>query len=113
MVYRIIGISSEDLPDHIEGVYEDPRLVKKDRDLLRQLFPSADLAILQNEMKIDDTALAKAIDSFEIQLIMEDECKLPLTYKRGWGTEDDDVASGNDGRPTRVKKPINPDDRFE
>ena len=55
--------------------------------------------------------LASDIQSYEIQSAMEDDCRLPSTFRRGRGSGSD-LGIGADGDPRAVWKPKNPEDGF-
>jgi hypothetical protein len=80
------------------------------RFLLAGVFPTRasaiDAAVSVGKRKVDE-----AITSDDIHSVMDDETRLPSTYRRGYGT--DDVAEGADGRPTKVDRPDNPGDIYK
>lgn len=48
----------------------------------------------------------------EIESNREEETRLPLTHRRGYGSKTDDVAEGTDGSPIHVPTPETPKERF-
>jgi hypothetical protein len=48
----------------------------------------------------------------EIDEVLKKETSLPATHRHGRGGSRDDVATDNNGRPTKVPTPETPDDRF-
>ncbi len=48
----------------------------------------------------------------EIELDRTEETHLPVTHRRGYGSETDDVAVDADGSPIHVPTPETPKERF-
>ena len=112
-MFEIIGLRPEQLPDDIDGVYEDLRAAKVDLDYLRKLHPEIPFSITKDGVKLTDSELVAELRNFDIDTVMESQSRLPSTYRRGGGHERDDVAIGKDGQPTKVWGPDNPEDRHD
>lgn len=112
MIFELTG-TPEAYADAVDRVYEDPRIAKADRDHLRQLVPGVQIAILCGGKRLSEEALEGAIRSYEIQEMMTRESRIPSTFRKGWGGERDDFATGPSGTPTRVWRPRNPEDERE
>jgi hypothetical protein len=78
--------------------------------LLPGVFPSQESAI-EAAANVGKRKVDEGITSHDIQSVIEDQTRLPSTYRRGYGT--DDVAKGADGLPTKVDRPDNPDDIYK
>lgn len=79
------------------------------RFVLRGVYPSKEAA-LEAALETGKREVDRAQDSWDIRAILEDETRLPSTYRRGYGS--DDIASGTDGLPTKVDRPENPEDLY-
>jgi hypothetical protein len=53
-----------------------------------------------------------AFSDEEIHLVREEETRLPVTHRRGFGSQTDDVAEDANGMPTQVPTPETPFDQF-
>jgi len=53
-----------------------------------------------------------AFSNDEIDSLIEEETKLPITHKRAYGNKKDDIAQDADGTPIPVPSPDTPEDRF-
>lgn len=113
MQYEITGLSRISPPSDVDGIYDNPKSAKVDLEYLRRSFPWVDFAILRDGTKLTEAQLVADIESYEIQAFIEDETKLPATYRRGLGHRTDDVATGPDETPVKVWGPENPEDRHE
>ena len=80
--------------------------------LLKEVFPTEETALraawIMGKREVD-----KLVKSHDIHSVMEQETQLPSTHRHGLGHQADDVASGSDGKPTKVPGPENPEDRFD
>jgi len=113
MVYQIKVLSAIALPEESSPINSDPESAYSDLQYMQERFPGARLTILRDGVEITESQLRADIESWEIQKTMEESTRLPSTYRRGWGTQHDDIAQTADGDTARVWKPPNPDDRFE
>jgi hypothetical protein len=113
MPYEIQVISRTPLPSDLDLVHDNPRSAKCIYDDLRKQFPQAQLAILKDGVSLAEAELDSDIESYDIQTVREEALRIPPTYRRGRGTESDDVATGVDGNPTKVWGPDNPEDRYD
>jgi hypothetical protein len=48
----------------------------------------------------------------DIEEVIKQDTRLPVTHRSGFRGSRDDVAVDNDGKPTSVPTPETPDDRF-
>ncbi len=113
MVYKITGVPQGELPPDVEGDYDNAKSAKCHLDHLRKRFPEIDLVILKDGLKLTDIELDADVKPYEIQTEREEACRLPSTYRHGWGGERDDVAIGTDGTPAKVWRPDNPEDEYK
>ena len=113
MIYEITGFSHISLHVDVDGIYDNPKSVKSDLEFLRRQVPGITGGIVRDGVQITDCELDADIESHEIETVREEGCRLPATYRRGYGTRQDDVAAGADGSPKRVWGPDNPEDRYD
>jgi len=113
MEYEITGLTQEGDKPEVEGVYDNPKLVKADLEYLRKAFPRKSFRITRDGEELTEGQLQSAINAFDIEAVIQESTRLPANYRRGKGTEQDDVAIGSDGNPTKVWAPDNPEDCYE
>jgi len=113
IMYESGGLVSKYASDEVEGAYESPKLAKSDFDNLRKQFPNTQFSVWRDGVKLSDDRLCQDIDSEEIQGVIDDETKLPATYRHGLGHRGDDVAIGPDEGPVKVWGPENPEDHYD
>jgi len=113
MVYEIqVPPQTTVLPD-LDLIYDNPKSAKSELDYLLKKLPEAALVILRDGIEVSEAELNADIKSYEIQSVREAAARIPATYRRGRGSESDDVATGLDGKPTKVWAPDNPEDRYD
>jgi hypothetical protein len=110
MEYEITQLPRLSPKPDVEGIYDNPKSAKSVLAYLRMEFRGKQFDILRDGVKITDAELDADIESFDIQAVREESARLPGNYRRGWGTERDDLAIGPDGRPAKVWAPPNPED---
>ncbi len=80
--------------------------------VLRGLFLTREAA-LEAALSVGKREVDKGIKSSDIQSVVEAETRLPSTYRHGLGHGTDDIATGADGKPTKVWGPDNPEDLYK
>jgi hypothetical protein len=76
---------------------------------LTRTFPTRETAI-EAALNAGKRKVDENIRSDDIKSVIDEGTRLPSTYRRGHGT--DDVAEGADGLPTKVDRPLNPEDIY-
>ncbi|OFW11267.1 MAG: hypothetical protein A3G20_08400 [Acidobacteria bacterium RIFCSPLOWO2_12_FULL_59_11] len=112
MIYEIVVRSQKVVPSDLDLLHDNPLSAQAVCEALRERFGEVDLAILRDGVELTTADLAEDIKSYEIRTAMEEDCRLPPTYRRGRGDERD-VALGPGGEPTGVWRPPNPEDDYD
>jgi hypothetical protein len=111
MIYEIklkgVGVS----PDDIDLLHDNPHSALEAFQLLQDRLGSFAVMVLKDDIQITDSELATDIESYDIQIVLEQETQLPSTYRHGRGG-DSDLAVGGDGNRHGVWKPRNPEDDY-
>jgi len=111
MIYEIklkgVGVP----PDDIELFHDNPLSALETFQSLQKRLGAFEVIILKDDLQITESQLASDIESYEIQIVMEEEIQLPSTYRHGRGG-DSDLAVGADGLRHGVWKPSNPEDDY-
>lgn len=111
MIYEIVVRKEIAIPYDMELLHDNPLSALEVYKALRMQFADPSIVILRDDVQITAAALASDIETYEIRTIMEEECRLPSTYRHGRGG-DSDLAVGSDGYQHAVWRPKNPEDDF-
>lgn len=107
-MYEIFAPELEAIPEGIEELYEDPRLLLHDLDRLKKLFPGMKFVITKDGSALPETKINDELERFLIGSEFRREDKVRSGYRPAWGG-DGDIANGDTGR-VGVWKPPNPED---
>lgn len=109
MAYRIKLNANIPSEDEFDFTHENPRSVQNTIDELCKRFPNVDFEIWKDNVKLSAKEFQDDLHLYELQL--DEESRLPSTYRPGWGSRSDIVEDGDERKS--VWKPPNPDDEYK
>ena len=113
MIWCIATRSGRPLPSDLDVDFSGPADTLRALEIARQQISEDDLVVLRDGEEISLTELvgADAERHCEVQQLLDSESRLPASFRPARYGEPD-LASGADG-PIPVRKPENPEDRFD